>query len=351
MNPYKTLGIKKEASEKEIKKAFRDLSKKYHPDKNKDDVKAEEKFKEIAEAYSVLSDPKKKMQYDQFGVYDGAPNRGTPNRGRNQGFANSPFGDVSSFFGQRSRSIMTDTRASIRISLKDAIFGCEILYSVDRIIACDDCKSAGGSHGNGICHTCNGMGQTIVNPNPFTQFVSTCNTCKGSGKERKECKSCQGVGYSQISEKTKITIPKNLNLNATIRLKGKGNTVYQKADTKYTGDHYIMIDFPVSEDGVHKQGKNLHIFIHVPIDKILAEDEVYARLFNKVSLPIKLKSNHDLDKTYEVKADFLGEGKLYVKVIPQIPSKYIDEDKRKSLVKALREAYGKSDSVIHPARD
>jgi len=348
MNPYKVLGVKKDASEKDIKKAFRDLSKKYHPDKNQDDKKAEDKFKEIAEAYGILSDPNKKTQFDRFGVVGGNARR--TNRGNQQGYH---WGDINSMFnfGHRSRSINIDTRASIRISLKDAIFGCEILYSLNRIIACDDCKSAGGTSGEEICTTCNGVGQHIVNPNPFTQFVSICGACKGTGKEYNECKSCQGQGFLQSSEKTKLTIPSNLNVNATIRLKDKGNTVYKNANTPFTGNHYILVDFPASEDGVAKIGKNLHTSMHVPIDKILAEDEIYIRLFDQVSLPIKLESNHDFNKEYTVKADFLVGGKLFVKVLPQIPSKYVDEDKRKSLVKALREAYGKSNSVILPARD
>jgi DnaJ-class molecular chaperone len=149
----------------------------------------------------------------------------------------------------------------------------------------------------------------------------------------------------------KIKIPKNLKDNSTMRLKDKGNVVYQSDKSTYTGSHYLVLDFPRSENGVMKKGKDLYTVLEVPIDKILAEDEIQVRLFDRVNQSFKLKCDQDFKKPYKVSADFLDGGSIFIKVLPQIPSKYIDVDKRQGLVKALREAYGESESVIHPTKD
>jgi len=344
MNPYKTLEIEKDASEAEIKKAYRKISKKCHPDLHPDDKEAEDRFKEVSEAYSILSDPQKKANYDRFGTVGGQPTGFPSNFGPNIFF---------NFASPRMhvRTINPDSRASIRLSLENAIFGCEIKYSLRRIITCDDCKSLGGKETEVICTKCNGSGQISFKTNEWTHFVTNCDACEGRGKEFEKCSSCDGGGFLQSKETTKIKIPKNLKPNATIRIKEKGNHVLRRDGEYHTGDHYIIADFPLSEDGVTLKGKDLYADLQVTVDKILAEDEVYIRLFDKVSLPFKLKSNQDFNKNYEVETNFLNGGKLFVKVLPQIPSKYIDEDKRKSLVKALREAYGESESVIQPTRD
>jgi molecular chaperone DnaJ len=351
MNPYEVLGVDKNASLDEIKKAYRKLSKKYHPDITKGDKELEEKFKEVSEAYSILSDPNKKMQYDKFGTTDGRQRVNV-----NPTWANI-FGDMfNQNFGQprrqQRRMINPDTRSTLRISLQDAIFGCERIQPIQRVYACAGCKSSGNKEeSDEKCVTCGGAGQTVITPNPRTQFVTTCNSCGGSGKKTIKCDKCQGVGYLQKSERIKIKIPKNLRENSTMRLDKKGNVVYQSDGTTFTGSHYIVVDYPRSEMGVHKRGKDLYVTLQVSIDKILAEDEVYVRLFDRISLPFKLKSDQDFQRLYEVKSDFLNGGLVFVKVLPKIPSKYVDVDKRQGLVKALREAYGESESVIHPAKD
>jgi len=349
MNPYKVLGLKKNASQEEIKKAYRQLSKKYHPDATDGDKELEEKFKEVSEAYSILSDPNKKMRYDQFGSVDGRQKTG----------GNAWEGMFHDFFGanfgaprNQRRSINPDTRSSLRISLADAIFGCERVQPIKRIFACETCKSSGAVKGTErTCEACNGQGQTIIRPNAHTQWFNTCGHCEGAGKTAKNCEKCKGVGFLQGSEKAKVKIPKNLKENATIRIKNKGNLIYQSDDSLYTGSHYIVIDYPKVEDGVFKKGPNLFTNVQVPIDKILAEDEVQIKLFNREDVTLKLKSDQDFYKDYVINPDFLNGGSISIKVLPQIPSKYVDEDKRKGLVKALREAYGESESTIYPANN
>jgi len=348
-NYYEILGVKKDSSEQEIKKAYRKLALKFHPDKNPNDKKAEEKFKEIAAAYEALSDPRKRSMYDRYGTVDeqeiSAHNRGN--------FGRQNFDDLifESFFGrrnQRRRSISLDSKTQIRISLEDSIFGCEKQHQIGRIIACDNCKSSGSVGEGRKCEACNGRGQTVTQTNPIQAFVQYCGECNGTGKKKEKCKECDGVGFLKKLEKVKIKIPSNIGKNAPVRLKGLGNVAYVNETDKRTGSHYVVIDFPLEEKGMRKSGNHLYTSIEVGIDKVLAEDEIQVRIFDRENLTIKLKSNQSIEKPYILEPRFLKGGKIYVKVFPQIPKKYIEEDEREKLVKSLREAYGESESIISP---
>jgi molecular chaperone DnaJ len=283
------------------------------------------------------------MQYDQFGSV------GDHSRGGVKSWGN--INDIFGFGNKRSR-IGPDTRSSLRISLADSIFGCERAQSIKRVLACETCKSTGDVSGTEkICSACNGQGQKIISPNPYTQYISFCGVCQGAGKVAQSCEKCEGVGFFQKNEKVNIKLPQNLKDTATIRIQDKGNAVYQSDDTLYIGSHYIVIDFPKTDKGVMRRGNDLYTNVQVPIDKILSEDEIQIKIFDREEVPLKLKSNHDFYKPYVVKPDFLNGGSFFIKVLPQIPPKYVDADKRQSLVKALREAYGESESVIHPSND
>jgi len=198
---------------------------------------------------------------------------------------------------------------------------------------------------------CNGAGQRVVSQNSTTQFVSTCEHCSGEGSTYDNCEKCDGAGFLQKTEKMKVKIPKNVKENSLIRLRDKGNVVYQSDGTLWTGSHYLVIDYPRSETGILKDGLDLHTYVEASIDKILAEDEVTIKLFNRKDITLKLNSKNDVFKPYEIKTDFLNGGKVYVKVLSKIPSNDIDEDKRNNLVKALREAYGESESILYPTGD
>jgi molecular chaperone DnaJ len=339
MNPYKVLGVEKTASKEEIKKVYKELSKKYHPDKNNGDKELEEKFKEVSAAYDILKNPNKKAQYDNFGD--------TTSRGHSD-FMN--FSSAMGSFKRRPRKVSADSRGGLRISLADSIFGCEAIKEIKRILACESCKSSGNDgEEKQKCTVCDGNGSMQMNVSQHTQFIVQCNNCSGEGYIYKNCEKCKGRGYFEKIEKVKVKIPPNLSANSVIRVKGKGNTIYWPGETLHSGSHFILVDSPSAEDGIAKRGVNLHTLVKVTVDKILAEDEVTVKLFNRQDVKIKLESTKDIFEEYEIDAPFLNNGKVFVKVLPEMPTNNIEEGKRESLIKALREVYGEGEHVLYPA--
>ncbi len=239
---YSVLGLEKTASDAEIKKAYRSLAKKYHPDMNPGDTAAEQKFKEVNEAYAILSDPEKRQKYDQFGhaAFD-------PAAGGGQGFGGFggfgggfDFGDIfSSFFGGggggsasgRRRGPMrgSDVLAHLTISFEEAVRGCKKDVGFDHIEACSDCHGSGAAPGSGTetCSVCRGSGQVTVQQNsPLGIFQSTrpCSACGGKGKIVKTpCTNCRGKGYVKVSKKLAVTIPAGIDNEQRIALRGEGN--------------------------------------------------------------------------------------------------------------------------------
>jgi molecular chaperone DnaJ len=339
MNPYEILGVTKESSKGEIKKAYRDLAKKYHPDQNDGDPELEEKFKQVSQAYEILSDPKKKSEYDRFGKVGQRGNM-------DDAFADF-FGRAQPRRRQRKKSIHPDIRAGLRISLSDAIFGCSHVYEIVRGIACEKCKCMGGTHNETDCSHCNGQGYVKIDAN-FANLVSNCGACQGTGKSFSPCDGCEGQGYTKKTEKVEVVVPPNAQTQQVLCLEGKGNEVLLSNGERHTGSHYLVIDFTANEKGIAMRGNNLFTSIHVPIDKILAEDTITVNCFDKKKVDLKLQSDAKPNQVYSAKIDFIPNGRLNIKVLPQIPSKYVDVDSRNKLVKALREAYGESESIISP---
>ena len=237
---YEVLGIGKDADEAAIKKAYRVLAKKYHPDMNPGDAEAEKKFKEASEAYAVLSDPEKRQKYDQFGhaAFDG----GAGGAGGFGGFDFSGadfsdiFGDIfGDLFGGgrrggRSNGPMrgANVRKSIRITFEEAVFGCE--KELDLILKdpCETCNGTGAKPGTSpeTCPKCGGRGQVVYTSQSFfgtVQNVQTCPNCGGSGKVIKEkCSKCAGSGYIANRKKIKVSIPAGIDNGQSIRIRDKG---------------------------------------------------------------------------------------------------------------------------------
>ncbi len=232
---YEVLGVNKSAGEDEIKKAYRKLAKKYHPDANPGDKTAEEKFKEVNEAYEVLSDTQKRAQYDQFGhaAFDQSMGGGG---GGFYGGGDFDMGDIFSMFGfgggsaSRRNGPMKgrDLNITIQISFEEAVFGCKKDIQVNVTDTCDTCNGTGakpGTHAE-TCRKCNGTGQErVVQQSIFgtMQTTRTCSVCHGTGKTIKEpCTTCRGTGYIKKTKKYEINIPKGIDHGQTIRLSGKG---------------------------------------------------------------------------------------------------------------------------------
>jgi len=237
---YEVLGLQKGASEDEIKKAYRKLAKQYHPDVNPGDKQAEERFKEVNEAYEVLSDPQKRQRYDAYGHAGVDPNFGAGQGGWSGGFGGFDDFDLGSifesFFGGGTTTSRRNAptrgesvRASVILSFEEAAFGCEKEISVNRIENCPECDGSGAEKGTSAdtCSTCHGTGQVRTSRRTPLGMVSTtavCSDCHGSGKIIKNpCHTCHGAGTVHKHRNIKIKIPAGIDEGQTISLRNEGN--------------------------------------------------------------------------------------------------------------------------------
>ncbi|HMS55242.1 MAG TPA: molecular chaperone DnaJ [Fimbriimonadaceae bacterium] len=274
---YEVLGVSRTASADEIKSAFRALARKYHPDVNQNKAEAEEKFKEIGEAYSVLSDPEKRAQYDRFGTTEGM---GDPFFGG--GAAN--FGDLfEMFFGgvasPRSRPTGRqgeDVRADVVLTLAEVVTGAHKEITVRRSKACDSCSGSGVEGGGQpeTCPNCKGQGMVTQMRQTFIGSVRTsspCPTCSGEGTIiRNKCKTCSGKG--QVMEKTTLTVdlPAGVETGATLHLPGQGGRGVQGGRN---GDLYVVIS--VQEDErFERDGMDLHTWLDVTFAQAALGDRI-----------------------------------------------------------------------------
>ena len=234
---YEVLGVDRNADAATIKKAYRQLAKKYHPDMNPGDKEAEQKFKEAAEAYSVLSDDNKRHQYDQFGhaafEQGGGGAGGFDFNGADMG---DIFGDIfGDLFGGGSRRRANNgpmkganLRASVRITFEEAVFGCEKELELSLKDECTNCHGTGAKPGTSpeTCPKCGGRGQVVMTQQSLfgmVQNVTTCPDCGGTGKIIKEkCTSCGGTGYTSSRKKIKVSIPAGIDNGQCVRIAGKG---------------------------------------------------------------------------------------------------------------------------------
>ena len=281
---YEVLGVSKDADDAALKKAYRMLAKKYHPDANPGDKQAEAAFKEINEAYSVLSDPKKRAQYDQFGHAAFDPRMGGGSGGGFYEGNAADFGDIfgdmfggdifGSFFGggrgaqrQAANAPMrgANVRATVRLTFEEAIFGCKKKITIDYKEECETCKGSGAKPGTSpeTCPTCKGQGKIVkMSQTMFgtVQNVQTCPTCHGSGKVVKEkCTSCNGTGYKRIRKSFEVSIPAGIDNGLSVRMPHGGEPGVNGGER---GD--LLVECIVSPHPIFKpQGTN--IFSTVPI--------------------------------------------------------------------------------------
>ena len=282
---YEVLGVSKDADDAALKKAYRMLAKKYHPDANPGDKQAEAAFKEINEAYSVLSDPKKRAQYDQFGhaAFDPRMGGGGSGGGFYEGNA-ADFGDIfgdmfggdifGSFFGggrgaqrQAAKAPMrgANVHATVRLTFEEAIFGCKKKITIDYKEECETCKGSGAKPGTSpeTCPTCKGQGKIVkMSQTMFgtVQNVQTCPTCHGSGKVVKEkCTSCNGTGYKRIRKSFEVSIPAGIDNGLSVRMPHGGEPGVNGGER---GD--LLVECIVSPHPIFKR-QDTNIFSTVPI--------------------------------------------------------------------------------------
>lgn len=276
---YEVLGISKGASDDEIKKAYRSLAKKYHPDMNPGDKEAEVKFKEVNEAYSILSDADKKARYDQYGFAGVDPNMGGGAGAGFGGFGGADFSDIgdifSSFFGggfgggtqaRRNGPVAgEDLSARVNLTFEEAVFGCKKNIEYNRIEKCSECSGSGAAKGTSpeTCPNCRGTGQIRVTQRTMLGMMQTtkaCDTCRGTGRIiKKPCSNCSGKGAVRLRKKIEVNIPAGIDDGQKVFLSGQGN---EGRNGGPAGDLIIYISV-----GRHKifERDGLNLYCEIPI--------------------------------------------------------------------------------------
>lgn len=355
---YDILGISKGASDDEIKKAYRKLAMKYHPDRNPDNKEAEEKFKDINEAYQVLSDPQKKSQYDQFGTTDF--NGGFGGSGGFDFSGMGGFEDIfDSFFGggfsSRRRNGPergADLEYTLNLTFEEAVFGVEKEISISKNENCENCNGTGSKPGSNAktCDKCGGTGQVRYQRNtPLGSFVSTatCDKCNGTGKVITDpCSHCHGKGTVRKNKKVKIKIPAGVDTGNVLPLRGQGEPGKNGGPT---GDLYINIRVS-SHKLFNRKGFDIYIEEHISFGKASFGTELKVPTIDgdvKYKVPAGTQSGtvFRLRGKGVPKVNGHGRGDEYVKIIVDIP-KVLNEKQKETLL-AFMEASGEKVDDTH----
>ncbi|MGL4774081.1 MAG: molecular chaperone DnaJ [Clostridium sp.] len=350
---YEVLGLAKGASDDEIKKAFRKLAIQYHPDKNQGNAEAEAKFKEINEAYQVLSDPEKKARYDQFGTAD-ASGFGAGGFGGFDFSDMGGFGDIfDSFFGgggQRRKNGPTrgnDIEYTMTLTFEEAIFGVEKEISITRSEKCETCSGSGAAPGSSAksCGQCGGSGQVRVQrQTPLGSFVSTstCDKCGGKGSIiETPCGTCHGRGQVRKTRKIKVNIPAGVDTGNVMPLRGQGE---HGTNGGPAGDLYIRINVQPSKTFTRK-GIDVYVDATVSMAKAALGTEITVPTVDgdvKYTVPSGTQSGtlFRLKGKGVPRVNSQGRGDQYVKVTVEIPKSL--NEKQKEALKLFMEASGES---------
>ena len=268
-DPYQVLGVERSAEDAELKKAFRKLARELHPDVNRDDPEAEEKFKEAAEAYEILSDPDRRQTYDQYG-HEGLRSNGFSSQAAGGGGiedilsamfggGGSPFGDMFGFGGRSGPAPGADVGVSVSIDLAEVLTGAKREVSFQAVSRCEHCNGNGAEPGTPIrtCETCDGQGAVQqVTRTPFGQMMrqSACPTCNGEGKiPDSPCEVCDGLGRMHKERAYEVDIPAGIETGQRIRVSGKG---HEGEPGAAAGDLYVEVSV-VGDDRFERHGEHL----------------------------------------------------------------------------------------------
>ncbi len=287
---YEILGVSKDVSEAELKKAYRRVAMKYHPDRNPDDQDAEEKFKEASEAYEVLSDANKRASYDQYGHagVDGGGGMGGGGFGNFSDIFGDVFGDIFGGGGGGRRggpSRGSDLRYTLELSLEDAVKGTSVKIKVPTLVHCKTCDGSGAKPGSKpvTCTTCGGHGQVRMQQG-FFSVQQTCPTCRGKGKIITDpCKDCHGHGRIEETKTLNVKVPAGVDTGDRIRLAGEGEA---GTDGGPPGDLYVQVSVKEHEF-FQRDGKNLYCEVPISIvDACLGGEIEVPTLDGRVKLKV-----------------------------------------------------------------
>ena len=340
---YEVLGLGKGASEDEIKKAYRKLAKKYHPDLNPGDKTAEEKMKEVNAAYEILSDPEKKARYDQFGHAGVDPSYGGGG-GQYSGFEDFDLGSIfDSFFGggmgggqtRRSGPRKGESiRASVTLTFEEAAFGCQKQITVNRVETCPDCGGSGAKAGTSAetCPDCHGTGQIKTTQRTILGMMSTsspCSRCRGTGKIIKDpCPSCRGAGSLRKQRMITVQIPAGIDHGQTISVRGEGNAGQNGGPA---GDIFVTVNVTPHEI-FKRRGQDVMVELPVTFVQAALGAELEApSIDGKISY--NMPEGTQPDTVFRIRGKGIpnlngrGRGDQFIKVKIEIPRNLTREQK------------------------
>lgn len=372
---YEVLGLQKGASDDEIKKGFRKMAMKYHPDRNPGDKEAEEKFKEVNEAYAVLSDPDKKNKYDRFGHAGVDPNAGFGGAGGFGGFGGAGgFEDIFDIFGNMfgggggySQSRRngprkgSDLQQSVTITFEEAAFGTKKQIHLNKYVECETCKGTGAAPGTSkkTCDKCGGTGQIKTSQKtPFGTFqsASPCDKCGGTGQiNESPCKDCGGTGRVRKSVTISVDIPAGVDNDSVVSIRGQGEPGVNGGPA---GDLYIVVRVKPHKM-FRRKGNDLWLDMPISFDQAaLGADIIVPTLDGKVSY--KVPAGTQPDTVFRLKGKGVPsvktgrKGDLYVKVILEIPTKLNGKQKKaiEAMAKEVKEdCYQKKSGFAQAIKD
>lgn len=359
---YATLGVNKNSSDDEIKSAYRQMAKKYHPDLNKT-PEAAEKFKEINEAYSVLSDKTKRANYDQFGSADGPQGFGGGSGfsgGFNSGEGFGGFEDIFNIFSNfggrtgtraQAREEGEDINTNITLTFTEAAFGCEKEITVNRKERCKECSGTGAKSNSDYvtCTECNGTGQVTYTQQTLfgiTRTTGICRNCNGKGKVVKEkCTSCKGNGLKTVSTKIKVKIPAGIDNDQVIRMNGEGHQT--ASNTGVPGDLRISIKV-LEHNLLVRKGFDLYIDVYAPITTLMLGGKVEVPTL-KGTTTIDVAPLTQSNTKYTLKGKGIkylkgiGSGDIFVTLKGEMP-----KDLDKSAIKLIKELQDNISNKAYP---
>jgi molecular chaperone DnaJ len=372
---YELLGVARDASADHIKKAYRKLAMKYHPDQNQGNTEAEEKFKGISEAYEVLSDAKKRQQYDQYG-HEGMKSTFGPGGfdfSRDfthvsdlQDILGSIFGDggggmFSDFFGggggggggRRRQSADgprqgSDLRFDLDVDLEEAVFGSEREITLPLNVDCGDCKGTGAASGSGreTCKQCGGHGH-VLSGGGFFQVRQACPICRGEGAViTKPCKGCGGAGRVKQRKRLTLKIPKGIETGSRLRLSGKGEGGGRGGPA---GDLYVIMNVREHEL-FERSGDDLYCRVPVPFEVAALGGEIAVPTVDGMA-KLKLSPGTETGKTFRLRnkgvpsVDGYGRGDLHVQIVAEVPVKLSGHQK-----KVMKELLENGKDANYPSR-
>jgi molecular chaperone DnaJ len=350
---YEALEVSRTCTGAELKKAYRKLAMKYHPDRNPNDKEAEEKFKYLSQAYEVLKDKEKRAIYDKYGKAGlESQGRGGFNAHQNMDdimeMFNSMFGNGSGGFGgfggrgqqrQANQKYNLDFEIELPLKFNEAVFGCEKKIDIRYKVPCDDCDGTGAENGDlETCSYCNGQGQVVMKQG-FMSFAQTCPQCHGEGQSiASKCGSCSGRGYHEEPDTITLNIPAGVDTGNRLRAQGYGN----RAKNGQRGDLYLTFEVEQDEHFI-RDGSN--IYIEVPVfftQAVLGASITIPSLDGELELDLKVgtKDKEQFIFNNEGVADVHSgqRGKLVAQVSIIYPKKLNDE--QREMLEKLQESFG-----------